>query len=129
MVETNENALERLRTNYTADELAAAPRWQYLDRENDPKIALLGGRYELAQIGNDLIYLSGAKTNATHWHQGMLKGRLKPTGYVGYYHLEWFDATGRSIADDCYAQFDETSKTMTVNFPGLNASLRFAFRE
>ena len=83
----------------------------------------------MAWVADDLIYMAGAQTNETRWKQGMLKGRLTPTGYVGYYHLEWYDATGRLLAEDCYAEYDEKSKTMTFVFPSLNASLRFAHGE
>lgn len=125
IVETNPNNFDRLTTGYSDDEINAGKVWRYLDRESDPKIALLGGNYILTQIGNDLLYLAGAKTNAAHWRKGMLKGQLTPTGYEGYYRLQWYDATGRKLADESFAQFDPQASTMTLTFPGLQASLRF----
>lgn len=127
IVEVPDNDISRLMTDYSADQLADAPKLRYLDRENDPKLANIGGRYTLARIGNDLIYIDGAKTNATHWQFGMLKGRLLPTGYVGYYHLLWYDATGRCLSEDCYAEVDEKLRIVKFVFPTLSASLRFAF--
>lgn len=126
MVETDPDDFGRLQSTYTDAQLDSATVWRLLDRENDPTIALPGGRYVLAQVGEDLVYLSGAQTNAAHWRRGMLKGRLTPTGYTGYYSLEWFDATGRRLADDCYAQFDSAASTLTLTFPALQASLRFS---
>ncbi len=129
MVDVDANNFSRLMTGYSAEELAAATQLRYLDRNSDPQLARLGGRYVLAWVGDDLVYMDGAQINETRWQQGMLKGRLKPTGYVGYYHLEWFDSTGRRLADDCYAELDEKAKTVTLVFPSLNASLRFAYGE
>lgn len=126
IIETNDNAFERLATGYTPAQLAAAPRWHYLDRENDPLIALPGGQYTLAQIGNDLIYIGGAITNSRHWKSGMLKGRLHPTGFDGYYRLEWIDATGRLLHGENYAETDPATGTLRLTFPALSASLRFA---
>lgn len=125
IIETNPDNFDRLMTAYTDEELDAAKKWRYLDRESDPKIALLGGQYVLAQIGNDLIYMSGAKTNASHWRKGMLKGRMTPTGYTGYYRLQWYDATGRALPDESFVQTDDKDSTMSATFPGLQTTLRF----
>lgn len=126
IVETDPNDFDRLLTDYSPAELAQAQHWLYLDRENEPALALPGGSYLLAQVGNDLIYLSGARTNASQWRTGMLKGTLTPTGYDGYYRLQWYDATGRRLPDESYAQFDPAAKTMTLVFPALQSRLRFA---
>lgn len=128
MVETDENDFSRLMTDYGDDELTGACLWTYLDRENDPAVARIGGRYLLAQVGDDLVYIGGAQTNAPHWRKGMLKGRLTATPYSGYYHLDWFDATGRRLADDCYAEFSADGVTMTLCFPALDAKMRFSSR-
>lgn len=125
VIETNPDDFARLVTDYSEQELAETKIWRYLDRESDPKIALPGGHYILGQIGNDLIYIAGAQINAAHWHKGMLKGRMTPTGYVGYYRLQWYDATGRTLHDESFVQFDDATSTMTITFPELQASLRF----
>lgn len=125
IAETDDRDFSRLMTAHTPTELEAATRWRYLDRDNDPKLAVAGGAYELAQIGNELIYMSGAVTNSHKWTPGMLKGRLTPTGYDGYFRLEWVDATGRTLNDESYATFDSATKTMKLTFPGLHTSLRF----
>lgn len=125
IAETDDRDFSRLMTAHGADELQGAPRWRYLDRDSDPKLALAGGAYELALIGNELIYIGGAVTNADLWKPGMLKGRLTPTGYDGYFRLEWVDATGRTLNDESYATFDSAAKTMKLTFPGLQTTLRF----
>lgn len=125
IIETDSNDFDRLMTDYTPEQLSGAIRWRYLDRENDPAVALPGGNYVLAQVGNDLVYMGGARINASLWRAGMLKGRLTPTGYVGYMRLQWYDATGRSLADESYAEMDSTAQTMTLVFPALQARLRF----
>lgn len=126
IIETNDNDFSKLYTEYTPEQLEDAPCWRYLDRKNDPKTAIIGGDYYLAQIGNDLIYLFGAKTNASHWQTGMLKGRLIPTGYVGYYKLEWIDATGHFLPGENFAELNSDDSTLTLTFPTLNASIRLS---
>lgn len=134
IVETDDADFGRLHSGYGADALEAAERWRYLDRENDPAFARPGGDYELALIadsqgGYDIIYMGGAVTNAAHWEPGMLKGRIEPTGFAGYYKLEWVDATGRLIPDECFAEFDSGRTVLTLSFPSLQASLRFSLRK
>jgi len=129
IIETDDNAFGRLLTDYTAEELAAAVKWRYLDRDNAPKTALPGGRYLLTQVGYELIYIDGAVTNSGYWRPGMLKGRLTPTGFSGYSKLEWIDATGRRLPGENYAERDDASGTMRLVFPSLGASLRFAREE
>lgn len=124
IIETNDNAFARLMTDYSAEELANAPRWEYLDRATDPKTAVVGGKYVLAQIGNDLIYIAGATTNPGSWLPGMLKGRLIPTGFDGYSKLQWYDATGREMPGEHFAEHDETLGVLKLNFPELDASVR-----
>ncbi len=128
MVETDDDDFSRLHTGYTDSDIAAGRCWTYLDRENDPAVARPGGRYVLAQIGDDLVYLDGAQINAPRWRRGMIKGRLTATPYSGYYHLVWFDATGRRLADDSFAEMSADGSTMTLCFPALDARLRFSSR-
>ncbi|MCM1310974.1 MAG: hypothetical protein NC301_08125 [Bacteroides sp.] len=124
IVETNPNAFNRLLTSYTPDQLSEAPRWEYLDRTNDPKTAIIGGEYLLAQINNDLIYLAGAKTNPEAWQPGMLKATLTPTGFDGYYKLQWFDATGRKMPGENFAELDNSLGVLKLTFPELGATIR-----
>lgn len=126
IIETNDNAFSRLKTDYLPEELEQARVWRYLDRRNDPKYSVIGGSYILAQVGNDLVYISGAKTNASHWQAGMLKGRLYPTGYDGYSKLEWYDATGRLLPGENFAEINAADGSLTLTFPELNASIRFS---
>lgn len=126
IIETDNNAFSRLRTRHSAEELRAAPKMRYLDRDNDPAMALPGGRYLLALINDEIIYLNGAVTNGAYWQPGMRKGRLTPTGFSGYSKLEWIDATGRRLPGENYAERDDASGTMRFVFPALGASMRFS---
>lgn len=123
IIETNSDSFGRL-LKYASAELAGAKRWEYLDRTNDPKTAIVGGQYVLAQIGNDLVYLSGAKTNGEHWQPGMVKGHLIPTGFDGYYKLQWYDATGRKMPGENFAEHDASLGVMKLSFPELGATIR-----
>lgn len=123
IVETNANAFDRLQL-YSEAETADALRWEYLDRTNDPKMAIIGGKYTLAQIGEDLIYVGGAVTNASHWRPGMLKGHLTPTGFDGYYKLQWYDATGRKMPGENFAEHDVSLGVLKLTFPELGATIR-----
>lgn len=131
IVETEPDNFERLHIGVSAEQLENVAHWVYLDRDNDPAVARPGGAYELAAVptdaGFDLIYISGAVTNASSWQPGMLKGRLLSTGFQGYYKLEWFDASAGRIAEECYAQ-TEDGKILKLVFPALRASLRFALK-
>lgn len=106
--------------------------WQYLDRATDPTRAQPGGHYTLAVVpardggeGYDIIYLDGAQTCAGAWQRGMLKGRLRPTGFVGHYALEWWDATGRRAGREAWATLGADG-VLELTFPLLEASMRFS---
>lgn len=124
IIETNSNAFSRLLTDYSPEQLAAAPRWEYLDRTNDPKTAIVGGQYCLSQINNNLIYFSGAKTNAAAWQPGMLKATLIPTGFDGYFKLLWYDASGRKMPGENFAEHDSLLGVLKLTFPELGATIR-----
>lgn len=123
IIETNSHSFDRLQA-YQPEQLIDAPRWEYLDRTNDPTTAVVGGQYVLAQVGHDLVYLGGAVTNAGSWRPGMLKGRLIPTGFDNYYKLIWYDATGRKMPGENFAEHDAAPGILTLSFPGLGASIR-----
>lgn len=124
IIETDSNAFSRLHTDYSTEQLAAAQRWEYLDRTNDPKTAIVGGQYVLARINNDLIYLGGAKTNAAAWQPGMLKATLTPTGFDGYFKMQWYDATGRKMPGENFAELDNILGVLKLTFPELGATIR-----
>ena len=104
--------------------------YSYMDRENNPVVARLGGMYRLALVKNqsagyDILYMSGAEVNASRWQFGMLKGTLTPTLFVGQYDLIWRDAMGEPITLDCHATV-EPGALFKVEFPLLDASIRFS---
>jgi hypothetical protein len=104
--------------------------WEYMDRENEPRIAQIGGRYRVGIAANDcggydIIYLDGARVNADKWHSGMLKGQLQPTIFTGQYRLVWYDATFEPISADSYAELTQAA-LLTLQFPTLSASIRLS---
>ncbi len=107
--------------------------YEYYDRTFDPERCRPGGMYKLAVIPSlsvdgafDIIYIDGAKTNARRWHQGMLKGRLTPTGLVNQYRLTWYDAMLQKVADDeMFAILSDDGQLLTLNYPMLQTVIRF----
>lgn len=109
--------------------------WSYLDRENDPQYATVGGRYRLAVVADpdcrgayDILYVEGAEKFPGSWHAGMKKGRLTPTRFAGHYDLEWNDASFLPIRHDIHAQFSDDGAILTLSFPLYRTSVRF-FKE
>lgn len=104
--------------------------WEYLDRANDPDLALPGGRYTLALVadgngGYDIIYVSGAEVNASDWHPGMLRGHLLPTQFAAHFTLIWVDADMRTISTDLHADYSAAG-ILALQFPLYSTTLRFA---
>lgn len=104
--------------------------WRYLDRDNDPRLAVPGGMYRLATVadgygGYCIVYLGGAESGADYWQPLMVRGHLVKTPFSGNYDLEWLDATGRAAARENYGTIDAASGIMTLTFPLLNSTLRF----
>lgn len=101
--------------------------WNYLDRDNDPKLARLGGRYRFALVESNggylIIYISGAQTNLTKWSQGMIKGKLIPTIFENHYDLIWYDSIFDVINTEAFATID--GSILTLNFPLYKSSIRF----
>jgi hypothetical protein len=101
--------------------------WSYLDRNNDAKYAIVGGRYRIALVkDNDdylLIYLSGAQTNQINWAEGMIKGRLRPTIFHNHYDLIWYDSMFDIIDTDAYATIVDS--ILTLEFPLYKTQIRF----
>lgn len=108
--------------------------WLFLDRDNDPKWARPGGRYELGIRKSDtnptvldIIYLDGAVTNAGRWKPGMIKGHLTATPFKGHYNMEWTDSLFDTLdaTDECSASLSSDGAILTLNFPLDHASMRF----
>lgn len=104
--------------------------WKYLDRQNNPRYARPGGSYTLAVVadgegGYDIIYISGAEVYADRWHEGMIKGHLRPTIFEGHYDLEWVDSTFTVHDRELSAQFDSAG-ILTLNFPLLKTQIRLS---
>lgn len=110
--------------------------YEFYDRTFDPVRGRPGGLYKLAIIPSqttegryDIIYLDGAKTNAHKWHTGMLKGRLKPTGLINQYRVEWYDSMLAKVEDDeMFALLSDDHMLLTINYPSVNAVIRFVRR-
>ena len=101
--------------------------WQTLDRSLDESLLRLGGDYRYAMVRNgdgyDLIYLSGAKVNADRWEAGMLKARLRPSGILGVWDVEWHDAMHRVMSHELKAQTDREG-ALVVQFPYQQSQIR-----
>lgn len=104
--------------------------WEFLDRENDPKWARPGGFYTLAVVpdcsgGYDILYISGAQTQASKWEPYMIKGHLSVTNFVNHYRLTWYDAEFRDAGPECSADL-LPENILQLNFPLHHAKLRFS---
>lgn len=105
--------------------------WEYLDRDNDTSLAVMGGRYILATVKNghgyDLIYLGGAVTMSRLWEPGMRKGTLTPTIFVNDFNLVWYDSLmDRMGRDDEISASVTDNSILTLRFPLLSTQLRFS---
>lgn len=123
---------DELTEHFRASEDGVEGYWRYLDRENDPQYARPGGRYLLAVVRSenadgeyDIVYVDGAETRRDQWRPMMLKGRLKPTIFVGHYDLEWIDSTFAPIDRDIHATITDGA-ILTLSFPLLKTTLRFS---
>ncbi|MDE6010928.1 MAG: LysE family translocator [Muribaculaceae bacterium] len=125
-----EDARERIRfSNDPAEGL-----WEILDWSMETKYARQGGDYLLATVRApggwyDIIYVAGAETMPSLWKEGMLKGRLYPTGTPNVYNLEWIDAEGRLMDRKLRAQLLPLQNTLTLLFPYLETTIRLYKRE
>ena len=103
--------------------------WKYLDRDMQDEWLRLGGRYTLAVVraddGYDLIYLDGAQVKKSLWKEGMIKGHLVKTMFVGNYDATWIDATLEPIDKDVQATI-ENGIILTISFPVYKSQVRFA---
>lgn len=121
--------------------------WDFLDRDTDMKWARPGGMYRLAVVKYDsvrdddmwrglnwaddmqpayeIIYLAGARVNASKWKPGMVKGFLMPTIFENHFDLVWFDSYMEPIVDELWVDVVPDA-ILSFNFPLLHAQLRFS---
>lgn len=104
--------------------------WIYFDRDTDPRVFSVGGDYRLATVkasdnnGYEIIYLGGARTNATAWSEMRIKGYLRPTGFIGHYDLEWIDPSGAVHKRETSADIVDGS-SLTLYFPLYAGKVRY----
>lgn len=135
-IKKNKDVKIGLYTSYTKDNLnrlfsqSVNPQegyWDYLDRNNDPDWAIVGGRYRFALVKNGdkylLLYICGAQTNFKNWSEGMIKGILTPTIFKNHYDLVWYDSMFEIIKYDAYATIENS--IMTLEFPMYKTQVRF----
>lgn len=119
-----------------ADGEAPVGHWRFLDRDTDSRWGEPGGRYTLAVVPHDdrkvwvgdgadydILYVSGAESNGSHWMPGMLKGHLYRTGFDGYYRAVWYDAWFGDMGDEVSAMV--SGGLMEVRFPVYHGLMRF----
>lgn len=104
--------------------------WKYLDRQTDNRYTRLGGKYYIATVKEpdgsiSIIYLSGAKTNSSLWHEGMLKGKMFKNLLQNDYELQWFDSEMNLIENECHATLNDEKTILSLYFPLLKSTLRF----
>lgn len=121
--------LEQLNRRFAATTDIYEGYWEYLDRSLRESRVRLGGRYRLALVadgrgGYHIIYIEGAQVEGARWRQGMLKGRLRPIGFVGQYDLTWYDATMGVIDHDANARF-VSADVLELAFPLESSIVRF----
>lgn len=107
------------RLNTTSDPLEC--EWQVLDINLNSKYLSEGGDYRVAIIkapdsAYEIVYLEGARVNASAWQPGMLKGRLTPSGIESVYNLIWIDPFGSPMYHHLKARFTPPS-TLLLQFP------------
>jgi len=121
---TEAEILSRLETSVDP----AEGMWTYLDRDTDDNRARPGGRYTFYIVRDAdcylMLYKSGAEVNASQWRPFMIKGRMKPTRFVGHYDLVWYDSLMEPMDDDTYASIDDAG-ILTVEFPVYRSRMRF----
>lgn len=113
-----------LRSHLAASDDANEAEWVYYDRDTDPRRLSLGGEYRFATVsdgsgGYDIVLVAGSD-----WPALRIKGRLRPTGFIGQYDLEWLDASGEPMGPDCSALITDAS-LLTLRFPLYGGSVRY----
>lgn len=105
-------------------------RWTYFDRNTDPLMSRIGGRYELATVRSDdgsgdydIVYLGGADENTAEWPAGRVKGTMRATTLPDVYDLEWLQPDGTPVNADTGATFE--GSFLVLQFPRWKATVRF----
>ena len=104
--------------------------WAYFDRNTDPLKSSLGGKYLLATVatstGYDIVYISGAETNASLWEPLTVKGHLIRDSLPGSFTMEWIDADGNLVNYETTATI--AGNILSLAFPYWKSQLRFVKR-
>ena len=104
--------------------------WIYFDRETDLRMFSVGGDYRLATVraadgrGYEIVYLGGARSNASAWVPMQIKGYLRPTGFIGHFDLEWIDAAGVIHKRETSADITDGA-SLTLFFPMYKSKVRY----
>lgn len=104
--------------------------WRYVGQDSETNMARVGGDYKLALVeGNSAdelhaVYLEGARVCPSNWAAGRVKGILKPLPVDGQWSVKWLDSELNEVPGENTAVID--GNVMTVYFPSLNSSMRFA---
>lgn len=138
VIETEQDKASALHTIWTIDSIndylssSTDPiegYWKYLDRDNNPEWAKLGGNYTIALVKEDngylILYIDGAIVNQGNWQQFMLKGILKKTIFKNHFDLVWYDAMCDAIDYEIYAEISHNA-ILTLSFPLYKTSVRFS---
>lgn len=113
-----------LRAHLAASDDVNEAEWVYYDRDTDPRRLSLGGDYRFATVsdgrgGYDIVLISGSEGPEMR-----IKGRLRPTGFIGQYDLDWLDASGEPMGPECSALMTDAS-LLTLRFPLYGGSVRY----
>lgn len=136
VIETTHDVKKILKTHHTIESLKNKFKtkvskqegfWSYLDRDNNPDWAKIGGKYRLALVEIDdgflILYVGGAEINCNGWTEGMIKGQLKKTIFKDHYDLIWYDSMFEKVDDESHATFD--GAILTLEFPIYKSKIRF----
>lgn len=106
--------------------------WEHFDMQADYDNARPGGTYRLAIVRSDtdtynILYISGARTNAPAWHPLMLKGQLIFTPFRNNFTLQWYDSMLQPVDPEIGANATlENARLLTLRFPRLGMTLRLS---
>lgn len=119
--------IEKLKTRLENPQDSIEGYWTLFDRTLEETLLQMGGDYRLAIIKEGdkylILYLSGAKTNASAWKPGMIKGTLIPDPFPETYSVVWYDSEGNPLSKDIKAQLGEGS-TLLIQFPYHSSVIR-----
>lgn len=101
--------------------------WTYFDRNNDPLLSRMGGRYTLATVADgpdryQIIYLAGAAESEAEWPAGRIKGTLRRATFPGVFDMQWIQPAGEAIDADTGALFE--GDMLSLLFPLWQTTVR-----